>query len=208
MCGSIPNFFPNSVMHILIYLILFIISFPPLLYCSVRIVNNPPDRGCLSSKCAGDTFIRLLNLVAFNSSCLRGEVDTYLEELPPVHGERPGIGIVLYLPEGFVSSLVQFAFDDVDIVGGLDNGIHTLVPSCRILSNDCIPIGYFISCSFLYYFKRLAIVAMTAAMLAALDPTLSVSARLILLCIFVGTMISQPGRTLALCPTLASIPFM
>lgn len=73
--------------------------------------------------------MRLLDLVAFNSSCLRGEVDTYLEELPPVHGERPGIGIVLYLPEGFVSSLVQFAFDDVDIVGDLDNGIHTLVGS-------------------------------------------------------------------------------
>ena len=43
-------------------------------------------------------------------------------------------------------------------------------------------------------------------MLAALDPTLSVSAKLILACIFVGTIISQPGRTLALCPTLAQSP--
>ena len=58
------------------------------------------------------------------------------------------------------------------------------------------------------YFIKFAIVAMTAAMLAALEPTLRVSARLILLCIFVGTMISQPGRTLALWPTFANIPFM
>ena len=58
------------------------------------------------------------------------------------------------------------------------------------------------------YFSKFAIVAITAAMLAALEPTLRVSARLILLCIFVGTMISQPGRTLALCPTFANIPFM
>ena len=58
------------------------------------------------------------------------------------------------------------------------------------------------------YFSKFAIVAMTAAMLAALEPTLRVSARLILLCIFVGTMISQPGRTLALWPTFANIPFM
>ena len=73
---------------------------------------------------------------------------------------------------------------------------------------DCKTLSTVLLTEIIPYFSKFAIVAMTAAMLAALEPTLRVSARLILLCIFVGTIISQPGRTLALWPTFANIPFM
>lgn len=54
-----------------------------------------------------------------------------------------------------------------------------------------------------------AMVAIIVAMVAAVVPILNHSvSRNPLLAGLLGTTISQPGSTLALCPTLATVPFI
>ena len=73
--------------------------------------------------------LRLSYLPAIYSSGLAGEVDAEFDNSSLIHSERSCVVFCFNLLQGFFCASVQFTFDDVDVVGSLDNNVHSLSES-------------------------------------------------------------------------------